>query len=193
MFNTHCAFLVLQHGLIIRISYRVRRGHQDIFQQITDFRVCCAATFQLVLQLSERSSFLGCGGHWSQDNHSRRCCSKLSPWQAFLLCYRLFKGRIRRLCYSCWEGWHSPLAELTSLWHSCSVFTSPSEPSSRYGAVQLMEPAALWVLQSPTAIPRGCRLCRVAKSDTGCCCTLHSACVMGCCHVSPAPLSSPGS
>lgn len=67
--KTHCALSVLQHGLIIHISYRVHRGHQNIFQRVTDFCVCYAATFQLVvLELSERWSLRGRGGYWPRTS-----------------------------------------------------------------------------------------------------------------------------
>lgn len=70
MFKTRCAFSVLQHGLIVHISYRVRRGHQDVFQQVTDFCVllCChfpacpAALREMVLPVVDtgaRTSTLG--------------------------------------------------------------------------------------------------------------------------------------
>jgi len=48
----HCTFSVLQHGQILHVSYRVHRGYQNIFQQVTDFCVCYAALFQLIIVLS---------------------------------------------------------------------------------------------------------------------------------------------
>lgn len=66
-----------------------------------------------------------------------------------LPCPRSSKERIRRLCYSCREGWHSPLAELTSPWQGHSVRASPCAAA---GACSPRVP--LCTLCSPTATPR---------------------------------------
>lgn len=99
---------------------------------------------------------------------------------------RLSKGRIRRLCYGCWEGWHSPLAELTSLWHGHSVATSPCDTSSGCGACG--RPCAAVGPGSPAATPLGLRALRGSQKPRPV--PLHAPRRPCCCPVSRAPPSS---
>lgn len=86
-----------------------------------------------------------------------------------LACSRLSKGRIRRLRFSCWEGWRSLLAELSSLCHSVT----------RARVLTLRA----WCCPADGARSPGCRagpcaapLPPPAKNRTRCCCSLHAAC-----------------